>query len=433
MSVSQPQNRDEMRQYILTKLGAPVLEVNVSHEQIDIAIDDAFQYFNERSHVYGTESMYLGTRMTPEFVTAFTSHNIEYTDQRGKNAPLNPIPGRPSERAAGMVSELTLVSPGTNYPPNRIPMIYAGTDTFDQADITTEANLDISTEDNKDLVFQTTGSGAGTGLTVSVGSARTINNGLVSVTPYNVGHGYEVGDLITISGNNAHAGTIEAFSHDQAAVFQVTKVKTESPVLGTAAFEIQNNYLVLPDNVIGVTQVMRSQQYDLIGIFPGGSVFPVMLGGVLGNDFACGNMGYDLVSYVAMREYLATLDFLFFPPIPFNFNLRTHRVYIDANRYLGAGTGATTGAGQYLVLECMVKPSPEVYPDLFNDMWLKDYAVALVKAQWGRNLTKYNQVQMPGGITLNGDRILTDAQQEIAQMKERFAMDWAAPPLDMVG
>ena len=81
----------------------------------------------------------------------------------------------------------------------------------------------------------------------------------------------------------------------------------------------------------------------------------------------------------------------------------------------------------------MVKPSPDVYPDLYNDLWLKEYAVALVKAQWGRNLTKFNQVQLPGGITMNGDAILQTAREDIAQIKERFAMDWADPPLDEVG
>ncbi len=59
MSISKPQNRDELRQNILTRLGAPVIEINVAFEQIDIAIDDAFQYFNERSHIYGTENLYL--------------------------------------------------------------------------------------------------------------------------------------------------------------------------------------------------------------------------------------------------------------------------------------------------------------------------------------------------------------------------------------
>ena len=64
MSIARPQDRTEFRQYVLTKLGAPVTEINVADEQIDIAIEDAFQYFNERSHFLGTERMYLTLRMT---------------------------------------------------------------------------------------------------------------------------------------------------------------------------------------------------------------------------------------------------------------------------------------------------------------------------------------------------------------------------------
>ena len=108
----------------------------------------------------------------------------------------------------------------------------------------------------------------------------------------------------------------------------------------------------------------------------------------------------------------------------YNFNQRTHHLHID---------GDLGDVGQILCLEVMMKPSPDVYPDLWNDMWLKEFAYALTKAQWGRNLTKYNQVQLPGGIVINGDRILTDAQQELQQIKDRFSMDWADPPLDEVG
>ena len=153
------------------------------------------------------------------------------------------------------------------------------------------------------------------------------------------------------------------------------------------------------------------------------------LGGILGNDFACGDMGYNLVSYVAMREYLANIEFLFFPPIQYSFNQRTHRLFIDSNNF----RTDTGGTGKVLAIDCMVKPSPDVYPDLYNDLWLKEYATALVKAQWGRNLTKFNQVQLPGGITMNGDAILQMAREDIAQIKERFAMDWADPCLDEVG
>ena len=84
-------------------------------------------------------------------------------------------------------------------------------------------------------------------------------------------------------------------------------------------------------------------------------------------------------------------------------------------------------------MECAVKPSADVYPDIWNDMWLKKYATALVKYQWGINLTKFQQVQLPGGITMNGEMIYNEAKQEIAEIGQRFSMDWADVPLDMVG
>ena len=423
MSIARPQNRDEFRQYILTKLGAPVTEINVAEEQVDIAIEDAFQYFNERSHFLGTERMYLTFRMTNEFLEAFTSFRTQETSQQGGNAPTTPIPGRPTESAAGMVAELTLVSPGSGYPPNAAPLTNQQTSEInsDELEITTQGGADIQTQAGLNIVYSTGGVKTdGANLTVNIGEQRTTTNGITNVSIYNVGNGYEVGDIVSINGGGK--GT--------PALFEVSKIKTESPVFGVAPIETQNNYIVLPDDVVGVTGVMRSLNTDLTGIFPGGSIFPMMLGGMLGNDQACGDVGYNLVSYVAMREYMATIEFLFFPPIQYNFNQRTHRLFMDTKNFGREEAGV---GGKLLCIECMVKPSPDVYPDLWNDLWMKKYATALVKAQWGRNLTKYNQVNLPGGITMNGDQILQQGREDLKELETRFSMDWADPPLDLVG
>ena len=53
-----PANRQDFIEYCLRKLGAPVLEINVDDEQIDDAVDDGIQMFNER-HFDGVERMYL--------------------------------------------------------------------------------------------------------------------------------------------------------------------------------------------------------------------------------------------------------------------------------------------------------------------------------------------------------------------------------------
>ena len=128
-----------------------------------------------------------------------------------------------------------------------------------------------------------------------------------------------------------------------------------------------------------------------------------------------------------VQQYLATLQWAIFPPISYSFNRRTHRLFINSNTFNGIGEG------DYLVFECDVKPSPDVFPDVWNDMFLKQLACAYVQLAWGRVLTKYQQVQLPGGITMNGDQIYNDAKQEIAEIKERFALDYADYPLDIVG
>jgi len=56
--MAKPTTRQELVDYCLRQLGAPVLEINVDDDQIDDLVDDAIQYFNER-HFDGIERMYL--------------------------------------------------------------------------------------------------------------------------------------------------------------------------------------------------------------------------------------------------------------------------------------------------------------------------------------------------------------------------------------
>ena len=305
MSIASPQNRDEFKQHILMKLGAPVLQINVADEQLDIAINDAFQYYNERSHFYGTERMYLSFLVTREFKSFWRSFRVKDTTiNKPKSLLSNP------------------------------------------------------------------------------------DNNLYSDDPY--------GDIMLDDGT--------------------------TEVGMTARY--QNNFLIMPDDVVGVTEVMRTS----FGSGMVGGTLPIGPGNILAGNLlgdSCDNT-FTLTTYWVMRGYLALMDFMFNPPIKYNFNQRTHRLHIDSDL-------SWAGVGTYMCFECMVKPSPDIFPDLWNDMWLKEFTTALVKAQWGRNLIKYNQVSLPGGITLNGDRILSDAQKELDTIRQRFAMDWADPPLDLVG
>ena len=61
--MAKPASRQELKDYALRQLGAPVLEINVADEQLDDRLDDALQYFNER-HFDGVEKMFLKYKFT---------------------------------------------------------------------------------------------------------------------------------------------------------------------------------------------------------------------------------------------------------------------------------------------------------------------------------------------------------------------------------
>jgi len=56
--------------------------------------------------------------------------------------------------------------------------------------------------------------------------------------------------------------------------------------------------------------------------------------------------------------------------------------------------------------------------DVWDDRFLKKYATALIKLQWGNNLSKFSGITMPGGVTLDGVRIAEEAREEISKLEE---------------
>ena len=60
-------------------------------------------------------------------------------------------------------------------------------------------------------------------------------------------------------------------------------------------------------------------------------------------------------------------------------------------------------------------------------MWLKEYTTALIKQQWGQILIKFEGMQLPGGVTLNGRQIYDDATQDLERLRERLRLDHETP------
>jgi len=383
MSIASPQNREEFRENIKMRLGAPVLQINVSDEQMDIAINDAFQYFYERQHFDATERVYLGVKVEKPFLNFLKTGQLDIVEQN---------PNIQSRSSIGMAASVEVISPGTGYK-----------NTTGQGSPLT----DVPTKpDNSD---------DGEGLTLIVDNARTPDGGIISVQIYNVGSGYKPGDRVFVSGGNGDA------------VVRITEIKNENSLYGVEVFKRNNNYIVLPEDVIGVNRIMSTKEYGGIGatMLGLGYSVPMITGGVMGEQYGGGSFG--LVDYYAMQQHLSTLRWMIQPPMSYSFNKRTHRLFINSENF------HSVGVDSYIVLECDVKANPDMFPDVWNDMFMKELSTAYVQLAWGRVLTKYQQVQLPGGINMNGDQILNDAKEMIGDIKERFSMDYMDPPLDLVG
>ena len=84
-------------------------------------------------------------------------------------------------------------------------------------------------------------------------------------------------------------------------------------------------------------------------------------------------------------------------------------------------------------MEGFVITDPDAYTKAYNDRMLKRLATAYVKKQWGNNLKKFGGMQLPGGITMNGQQIFEEAVAEIKEVEQYIENTYQAPPTFLVG
>jgi hypothetical protein len=71
--------------------------------------------------------------------------------------------------------------------------------------------------------------------------------------------------------------------------------------------------------------------------------------------------------------------------------------------------------------------------DVWNDRFLKQYATAKIKYQWGTNLSKFAGIQLPGGVTLDGPRIMEEARAELEKIEEEMYQMGSLPSEIFIG
>ena len=140
-----------------------------------------------------------------------------------------------------------------------------------------------------------------------------------------------------------------------------------------------------------------------------------------------GTMG-NLAYYDMMQQYLGTIDMMLNGTPQTTFVRKQNRLYIH-----GDFADGDIIAGKYLVAEVYKEINDSDYTTVWNDLWLKEYTTALFKQQWGQNLSKFEGMVMPGGVTLNGRQIYDDASQDILALRERIRLEHEMPADFFIG
>ena len=203
----------------------------------------------------------------------------------------------------------------------------------------------------------------------------------------------------------------------------VTTTATSTNISGygttTSSWYETSNFLQVPDSVVGVEKIFK---FDTSSI--SGGMFSIKYQLFLNDLYNFNSVA--LLQYAMTKSYLEDIDFLLTTDKQVRFNKRQDRLYLDID------WGAES-VGNWLVLDCYRALDPNSFTQVYNDSFLKLYLTALIKRQWGQNMSKFKGVKLPGGIEMNGSEIYSEGQREIDAIKQRMVNEYELPPYDFIG
>jgi len=169
--------------------------------------------------------------------------------------------------------------------------------------------------------------------------------------------------------------------------------------------------VLLQSLIVSVTRIFPFTQQSV-------GMFDVRYQYALNDLYTFGTI--DLVQYDMTQQYLQLLRQFLSPDKSVRFNRVANKLYIDSDK-------RQFTAGMYLIIEAYRILDPRVYPEVYNDRLLKKYCVALIRWQWGVNLSKYSGIKLPGDITLDGQSMMKDSWQQKEDIEKEIILKGELP------
>ena len=183
--------------------------------------------------------------------------------------------------------------------------------------------------------------------------------------------------------------------------------------------DIDNKYIVMPDNIIGVVHLFPIGQS-----LTSSKLFDIRYQIALNELYSIANV--SMVPYYQTMMHIQLIEQLIVGLQPIRYNKHSNRLFLDMNWDL-------VESGDKIVVEAYQVVNPNVYPDVWKDVWFLRYLTCLIKLQWGSNLKKYQNLEMPGGIVFNGQQIYNEAMAEKKELEQELIDTWSMPAMLMIG
>ena len=189
------------------------------------------------------------------------------------------------------------------------------------------------------------------------------------------------------------------------------------------AADITNKFIAMPANVLQVKRVLpfrlSTQSNTMFDV-----KYQLMLHDITNMTSFLGDVGY----FSQIQQYTQLLDMTLNGHPQHDYSYHQQRVYIH-----GDFEDETLKEGKFIVIEALIKIDENAHTSVWNDKWLKLYGTQLIKQQWGANLIKFSGMQLPGGVTMNGDAIYESATQEILRLQEELRLEQEDPVSFFIG
>jgi len=134
----------------------------------------------------------------------------------------------------------------------------------------------------------------------------------------------------------------------------------------------------------------------------------------------------SLIYYEQVREYMELVDKTIRPLPQINFNQKMNRIYLDTDMS-GFTIGTTIVFETYRILD------PDTYVKIYNDRLLKKLVTAVIKKQWASNTSKYQNIQLLGGVTIDASTLMAQAEAEIQSAENEIRDTYELPPIGFLG